>query len=343
MMSNAHWLQGKMPALVLVLCIAALGFLSLLAGAGYQDAATSWRYILGDDALRSDPQISMVMLDLRLPRMFVAILVGAVLGLAGALLQTITRNGLAEPGLLGVNAGAALAVVLGITFANAETGASYLFWAFGGALVTNLLIIGAAQIRASLVTPLKLILAGIAIQATFQGLIGLVLMQNQLSLDQYRYWVLGSLSGVSLDLAISVVPALLLACTLIVLIARPLSALLLGDEIARSLGHRPGLVRVVVAFCVTLCAGSAVALCGPISFLGLMAPHFARALSGARLMWLLIYSALIGALILLSADILARLIARPFETPVSVIIAVLGAPLLVWIVRQDRVATRTAS
>ncbi len=328
-------------SLLCVLLLLALS--SMLAGAGYQDAATSLAFMLGDESIRGDSQVSMVMLELRFPRMVVAILVGAVLGLAGCLLQTVTRNGLAEPGLLGVNAGAALGVVIGITYANAETGASYLIWAFAGALITNLLIVSAAQLRSSVVTPLKLILAGIAIQASFQGMIGLILMQNPLSLDQYRYWVLGSLSGVSLQLATDVVPALIVALILVIAIARPLSALMLGDDVAKSLGHRPGLTRVLVAFTVTLCAGSAVALTGPISFLGLMAPHFARSIAGPRLLPLMFFSALIGSILLLLADILARLIAQPYETPVSVVIAVLGAPVLIWIVRQGKVLTRTAS
>ncbi|WP_263078091.1 iron ABC transporter permease [Endozoicomonas sp. Mp262] len=330
--------DSRLPAMVslLLVVLALLGLASLVTGAGYTSVADSFAWLARQPEALADANLETIMTSLRLPRTLAGLMVGGALGLAGALMQNITRNPLAEPGLLGVNAGAALGVVIGITWAGAESGQAYLIWAFLGALVGNGLILMIANKGDVGGSPVKLVLAGIAIGATCHGLTSFILLSNEVSYDQYRFWILGSLSGISTSMAVQLLPALIIGCGICAFLARPLSALMLGDDFAKALGHRPGLIRFAVTVTVTLFAGTAVALAGPIGFLGLLAPFIARSLAGASIGWQLVLSALLGALILLGADVLSRMVIRPYETPVSVMLALIGAPLLIWIVRSNR-------
>jgi len=309
------------------LAIAALMFASMTSGAGAPGAAELLSMAAGSDA-------EMVFLELRLPRTVAALLVGSALGAAGMLMQAVTRNPLAEPGLLGVNAGAALGVIAGIAFAGATAGAGYLLWAVLGALAGNASVLAVAHAGRGRTGPLRLILAGIALGATFHGASSAILLSEPSGYDQYRFWVLGSLAGATQATALWAAGPILLGLLASLLVARPLSALLLGDDSARALGHHPALLRLIVALIATVLTGSAVALAGPIAFLGLLAPHLARGLNATGLAHQLAWSAVLGAALLLLADLGARLIAQPFETPVSVVTALLGAPLLVWLARR---------
>ena len=295
----------KRPASCSIFLVIALGLIvltSLVIGAGYTSIADSLAWLMGQPDAVADKNLETIMTSLRLPRTLAGLMVGAGLGLAGALMQAITRNPLAEPGLLGVNAGAALGVVTGITWAGAESGQAYLLWAFLGALLGNGLILLIANKGNVGGSPVKLVLAGIAVGATCHGLTSFILLSHEVSYDQYRFWILGSLSGVSGEMGLQLLPVLVVGMVISALLARPLSALLLGDDMARSLGHRPDLIRFAVTLAVTLFAGTAVALAGPIGFLGLLAPFIARSLSGASMQWQLILSALSGAVIMLGAD-----------------------------------------
>ncbi|MDE1460698.1 FecCD family ABC transporter permease [Spartinivicinus poritis] len=320
----------------LLATLAVFLFISLITGAGYISVSESLDYLLGKPEAIADDKLTTVMDTLRMPRTFAAIIVGGCLGVAGTLMQSVTRNPLAEPGLLGVNAGAALGVVIGISFMAAETGYAYLVWAFIGALVGNGVILWVANHGSAVVTPVKLILAGIAVSATFQGITSFLLINSQATYDQYRYWVLGSLAGIDLSIIGQVLPFLMIGLFTSLVLTRPLASLMLGDDVAKSLGHRPKLTRFIVTITVTLLAGGSVALAGPISFLGLIAPFLARAITGPVLFQQLILSALLGALIVLIADISARLIVQPFEAPVGMILAIVGAPLLIGLTHSNR-------
>ncbi|WP_435105182.1 FecCD family ABC transporter permease [Arhodomonas sp. AD133] len=320
------WLPAALMSGTALLCL-----VSLLTGAGAVTPAQSLDYLLGG----TDPQAATVIQSLRLPRTLAALLVGTALGGAGCLLQAMTRNPLAETGLLGINAGAALAVVVGIAFTGAATGCAYLGWAFGGALLGSGCVLALSHAGGGN-TPLRLILAGVALGSTFHGLSATILLADQQSYDQFRYWTMGTLSGTSGALVWQVWPAVAAALALSLVLLRPLAALLLGDDSARALGHRPGLVRLGVATAVTLAAGGAVALAGPIAFLGLLAAHAGRAVAGPELRRQFLLAALAGAAILLAADIAARVVVRPFEAPASVLVALIGAPFMVWIVRAGR-------
>ncbi|WP_171166628.1 Fe(3+)-hydroxamate ABC transporter permease FhuB [Streptomyces sp. I05A-00742] len=321
---------------VLVLAVLVLSAVSLSVGAGEVGAGDVLDYVLGRNGARDNNRLSLVVGDLRLPRTLTALAVGAALGTAGCLLQAVTRNPLAETGLLGVNAGASLGVVVAIAFLGVESGYGYLMWAFGGAVVASALVLFMAGRRGG-GSPMRLVLAGSALGATFGGVTSVIIVNSAETYDRFRFWVLGSLAGVEGFTKLgSLAPVLALGFVVALLIARPLSALALGDDLARGLGHRPGVIRVVVALAVTLLTAASVALIGPISFLGLLAGFVARAITGPRLTAQIALAGVIGAGVLTGSDILARVVSRPFEAPVSVIIALFGAPVLIGIVRSKR-------
>ncbi|MER8268248.1 Fe(3+)-hydroxamate ABC transporter permease FhuB [Streptomyces griseus] len=323
----------------LALAVLLLTALSLSIGAGEVGPGGVLDYLLGRDGARDNARLSLVVGDLRLPRTLTALLVGAALGVAGCLLQAVTRNPLAETGLLGVNAGASLGVVAGIALLGFDSGYAYLVCAFVGAVVASGLVLLISGRRGG-GSPMRLVLAGAALGATFGGLTSVIVVNSAETYDRFRFWVLGSLAGVEGFGELGrLAPVLALGFLVALLVARPLSALALGDDLARSLGHRPPVIRTVVAIGVTLLTAAAVALAGPISFLGLLAGFLARALAGTRLAARILLAGLIGACVLTVSDIAARVVSRPFEAPVSVIVALIGAPVLIAIVRSKQLAS----
>ncbi|MFH9071034.1 Fe(3+)-hydroxamate ABC transporter permease FhuB [Streptomyces alboflavus] len=326
------WLAG-LAVLLLMLCA-----LSLSIGAGEVGVSGALDYLLNRGGARDDSRLALVIGDLRLPRTLTAVLVGTALGVAGCLLQAVTRNPLAETGLLGVNAGASLGVVAGIALLGFDSGYAYLVCAFVGAVVASALVLLIAGRGGG--SPMRLVLAGSALGATFGGLTSVIVVNSAETYDRFRFWVLGSLAGVEGygELA-RLAPVLGVGLLVTALVVRPLSALALGDDLARGLGHRPSVTRTVVAVAVTLLTAAAVALAGPISFLGLLAGFVARSLAGPRLAVRLVLAGLVGAGVLTTADIAARVVSRPFEAPVSVIVALIGAPVLIGIVRSKQLAT----
>lgn len=331
---------GRWPVvaafIALPVVIVVLGVVSLLFGSGDLAPGHAVDYLLGNGDARADAQLQTVVMQLRLPRAYAAVLVGAALGMAGALLQAVTRNPLAETGLLGVNSGAAFAVVLGITYAHAQTGPDYLLWALAGALGASAIVLVVAAAGRVAISPLRLVLAGAALMATFRGLTSYLLLSRQATYDQYREWALGQLTRATTGMTLQMLPVVVIGIVLGLLAVRPLAALALGDDAARALGHRPGATRAVVALSVALLTGAAVAIAGPLTFLGLLAPYLARALSGPRMLAQLGLSALFGAAVLLACDIAARLLIRPAEAPVSVLLALIGGPVLIWVARSHR-------
>ncbi|MEV0645317.1 iron ABC transporter permease [Phytomonospora sp. NPDC050363] len=312
---------------------------SLLVGGGDVGPATALKHLLGGV---NDEHVAMVVDTLRVPRTLAALVVGGGLGLAGALLQSVTGNPLAETGLLGVNAGAALAVVAGISLLSADGAPALLALALLGALAASTLVLVIAAFRGG-TSPLRLVLAGAALSATFRGATAFLLTRDSAGYDRYRFWVLGSLSGVTTRMVLQVLPIVALALVITAVLVRPMSALSLGDDVAAGLGHRPTRVRVGAAVAVTLLTGAAVALAGPVAFLGLLAPYIARAVAGPRMAVLLWLSTVGGGLVMILADLGARLVVRPYEAPVSILLAVAGGPVLIWLVRSNRTMTlRTA-
>ncbi|WP_234440452.1 iron ABC transporter permease [Streptomyces rimosus] len=326
-------------AVALTVLLAVLAVLSLLIGTGSSPVARAWDFLMGDPSARADAQLRLAVLDVRLPRTLAAVLVGISLGAAGCLLQAVTRNPLAETGLLGVNSGAALGVVIGLTYFGVQSSYALLGWALAGGMTASAVVLLLAASGRAAASPLRLVLAGSALGATFHGMTSYVLLSTQSTFDTFRYWTIGSLAGIKTSDTYPLIPLIVAGLLVAFGSARPLAALALGDDGARALGHRPGLIRVVVAGAVTLLAGSAVAIAGPIAFLGLLAPHAARAVTGPRMAAQLALSALIAADVMIAADIFARVAIRPWETPVSVLLAFVGGPLLIWIARSRRLST----
>lgn len=280
----------------------------------------------------------LVVRELRLPRTIVGLMVGAALGVAGALMQAITRNPLADPGLLGVNAGAAFAVVLGIWLLGAADLSSYVWLAFAGAAVTSIVVYVLGLLGRGGATPIRLALSGAALSAFLGSLTMAVVLLDKNTLDLYRYWAVGSLAGRDQTVMVQVAPFIAVGLVVAMLCARPLNTLGLGEETARALGTNVAWTRTATALGVALLCGAATAACGPIGFIGLVVPLAARSIAGPDQRWLLPYSAVLGPVVLLSCDIVGRVIARPSEVQVGIMTAAIGGPAFVFLVRRVRMA-----
>lgn len=279
----------------------------------------------------------IVVRELRLPRALIGVAAGAGLGMAGAVIQALTRNPIADPGLLGVNAGASLAVVVGISWFGVASAAGYALFAVVGAALAAVMVFAIGARGPVDEVPVRLVLVGAALTAGATSLISLVILRETATLDRFRFWVVGSLAGRDGDLLVGIAPLLLVGAVLALAGGAALNALSLGDDIARSLGSHPGRTRLMAgAAAVLLCAG-ATALVGPIVFVGLAVPHIARRLGGPDWRWIVALSAPLGALLLLAADIVGRVIAPPGELEAGIVAAFLGAPLLIAMVRRGRV------
>ncbi|WP_426511534.1 FecCD family ABC transporter permease [Dactylosporangium sp. McL0621] len=275
-----------------------------------------------------------VVRDLRLPRTVLGLLAGLALGLAGALMQALTRNPLADPGLLGVNAGASAAVVSAIAFLGVTDLSGYVWFAFGGAALVSVLVHAVAGGRGS--SPGSLSLSGTAVSAALYAYVAAVQLLDTASLDRMRFWTAGSLAAARPGTAALIAPFVLAGVVIAALLARPLNALALGDDPARALGAHPGRIRVLAAVSIVLLCGAATAACGPIVFLGLMVPHLVRPFTGADVRLLLLFSAILAPALLLASDVLGRVVARPGELQVGVVTAVVGGGFFLAIVRRRR-------
>lgn len=281
-------------------------------------------------------ELDVAITGLRLPRTLLGIVVGACLGLAGTLVQGHTRNPIADPGLLGIFQGAALAIVAVATLGN-PSGPVQAVFAFGGALAASALVFAIAASARGGATPITLVLAGVAVSALCGALVSAIVLLNLDALDALRFWQIGSLATRNGAIAY-MWPFAVAGAVLAMLNAPALNALALGEATAASLGVSPRRARVLGIATITLLAGTAVMLAGPIAFAGLIVPHIARAVVGADYRWQLPASAVIGAAVLLAADTIGRLVARPGELSVSVVLAVAGAPFFIALARRRRVA-----
>ncbi|APU14703.1 ABC-type Fe3+-siderophore transport system, permease component [Actinoalloteichus fjordicus] len=278
----------------------------------------------------------LVVREMRLPRTLLGILAGVALGVAGALMQGVTRNPLADPGILGVNAGAAFFLVTAISVLGVTTLTGYVWFGFAGAAVSVVVIYGIAAMGREGATPLKLALAGAAMNAALLSLTTAVLITDSAAFDRFRFWQVGALAGRGMDVVVQALPFILAGLLLALVCGRVLNALSLGEDLARSLGRRVGRDRLLVLIAVVVLCGTATAAAGPIGFIGLAVPHVARLITGPDYRWILAYSALLAPILLLTADILGRVVANPGELQVGVVTAVLGAPLFIALIRRRR-------
>lgn len=318
-------------AVLLALLIAA-AVLSLTVGARATSLGTVWDALAAPEAGNGDHAV----VGSRIPRTIAGLLVGAALGLAGAAMQGIARNPLADPGILGVNAGAALAVVLGIYLLGVASISGYIWFAFAGAAAASVLVYLVASLGREGATPLKLALAGAALAAGLASVMNAVLMMSDQALDSFRFWQVGTLGVRTIAETGQVFPFLLVGATVTLFSARLLNGLALGDDAARGLGIRVGWARAAAAVGVVLLCGGATALAGPIGFVGLVVPHAVRTLVGGDYRKILPLAALAGPVLLLLADVAGRVVLPPSEVQVGVMTALIGAPVFIWLIRRGK-------
>jgi iron complex transport system permease protein len=284
-----------------------------------------------------EADIAQAAVQKRVPRTLLAMLVGAALGLAGAVMQGVTRNPLADPGILGVTTGASLAVVSGIAFFGMSSPTSYIWVAILGAAAAAAFVYSIGSLGRGGATPLKLALAGAATSAAFSSLVSAILLPRVDLMQTFTFWQIGGVGGASYSRMAQVLPFLVVGAVLSLATARGLNSLALGDDVAAGLGERVATTRLLAAAgAVTLC-GAATAVAGPIAFVGLVVPHLCRLIIGIDHRWLLPLSAIVGATLLTAADVVGRVVARPEEIDVGIITAFVGAPVFIYIVRRQKV------
>ncbi|WP_225891346.1 FecCD family ABC transporter permease [Streptomyces dioscori] len=320
--------------------LAVLCLLSLALGAANIPPDQVISALFGDAPSRF---VDNVVWSARIPRTALGLTAGAALGLAGALMQALTRNPLADPGVLGVSAGAAFAIVLAVGVLGINSLYGYVWFAFGGALIATVAVYLLGGLGRSGMTPVKLALAGIAVTSMLWSFTQAIVLTDVDALNKYRFWSAGSLAEADNGMVWRVLPFLVIGAALALACAPALNSLALGDDVAASLGRRLGLVRLAGVAAITLLTGAAVAVIGPVVFLGLVVPHVARVLAqaagiGPDQRWLLPLSAVLAPILLLAADILGRLVARPTEIQAGVLVAFIGGPFFIAMVRRRNLA-----
>lgn len=314
---------------VIALCV----LISLAFGARYIGFAEILDTIINS---KSDT-INQIVVNERIPRTVLGIIGGAALGVSGALMQAITRNPIADPSVLGVNTGAALFVVIGIAFFQISTPEAYIMFALLGAGATAVFVYAVGSLGYGGATPIKLALAGAATSAALSSLVSAIILPRADVMNAVRFWQVGSTSGANWQGIISVLPFLVLGIVLGMVLTPALDALAMGEELATGLGVRTGIVRLWGAFAGVLLCGATTALAGPIGFVGLMVPHIMRMICGPSLRLIIPMSAVGGAVLLILADVLGRLIGSPSELEAGIVTAFIGAPILIIIAMRSKV------
>ncbi|GAA1009468.1 MULTISPECIES: FecCD family ABC transporter permease [Streptomyces] len=317
--------------LVSVVILALVALTSIAVGAKELSLTQVWHGLFQDTGTYGD-----VVVGERLSRTVLGLLAGAALGLAGAVLQAVTRNPLADPGILGINAGASAAVVTAITFFGVTSLSGYVWFAFLGAAAVGVLVWFLGGSRGA--TPVRLALAGTALSAALYGYLQAVMIMDGAALGKMRFWTVGSLTAATDAVIVQVLPFFVIGTVTALLLARPLNALEMGDDTARALGAGLDRTRALALFSATVLCGAATAACGPIVFVGLMVPHVVRSFTGPDLRWILPYATVLSPVLLLGADVVGRIVARPAELQVGVVTAIIGGPVFILLVRRRRTA-----
>ncbi|MFI2345845.1 FecCD family ABC transporter permease [Streptomyces sp. NPDC019443] len=326
---------SALRALGLLVTLAALvlvGLLSVWMGTRGIPFTSTWSVLRQPDG----SETSVIIHEYRIPRTLLALLVGVALGLSGALMQSLTRNPLADPGLLGVSLGASTGVVVAIAFFGVGTALGYVWFAFLGAAVASVLVYVLGSSGRTLATPDRLVVAGAAVTAVLFAFNSAVLLLNPRAFDQFRFWTVGSLAGRNMDIVLIALPFVAVGLLLALGLAPSLNALAMGDQMGRALGVNVGRTRVLGAVAVMLLCGAATAAAGPIGFVGLVVPHVARFVVGPDQRWVLAYSMLFAPVLLIGADVLGRVLGSPGEVQVGIVTAFLGAPLFIALCRRRK-------
>lgn len=327
--------NGRRAGLLAGLAVLGLAALvSLVTGSRPVSLETVYQALMAYD--RQNDQ-HLVIWALRIPRTLLAILAGLSLGIAGAIMQAITRNPLAEPGLLGVNAGAAVAVVFGVSIFGMTAMSHYVWFGFGGAGLAGIAVFILGQAHEATTNPVRIVLAGVGLSVMLGSITGIVILNAPTTvLDQFRNWSAGSVDGRGFEVVGVLAVAAAAGLATAMAIAGNLNAIALGEDLGRALGVNMRLTLGFACLCVMLLAGAATAAAGPIGFVGLIAPHLARSIAGSDYRWILPFSALFAAILLLCADILGRVVASPDEVAAGIIATLIGGPFFLVIVRRFR-------
>ena len=320
---------------VLILSIVLLG-ISILVSLAFGSRTVGWNEIM-DGLFHPDVQSHGAnVVRQRIARTVFSLMCGAALGVSGSLMQSVTRNPIADPSILGVNTGAALFVVCGITFLNIGTASQYIWLALAGAIITAIFVFGIGSMGSGGATPLKLVLAGAATSAALSSLVMAIMIPRSNVMDQFRFWQVGSVGSGNWSSISLFIPFLIIGILIAIFTAPALNALALGDEAATGLGVRTGTLRLISAFGGVLLCGAATALAGPIGFIGLLATHVIRLVIGPDLRYIIPMSALSGAIILTISDVCGRILGSPGELEVGVVTAFIGAPILILITMKAK-------
>ena len=313
---------------LLVVC-----FLSITLGSRSITLATIWKAFTDFDPASA---AETVVREMRVPRTVLGVTVGAALGLSGAILQGITRNPLADPGIMGINAGAAAAIVLGTVLFGIDQLGVQIWLSFAGAGLATIAVYAVASRGREGATPVKLALAGVALTAALATITAALVLTNIDALNELRFWQVGSLAGRYQEIVWRTAPFFVLGAVVALGTGRILNGLALGEDVARSLGVRVRAARVVLFMTVAVLCGAATAACGPIAFVGLVVPHLARLICGPDYRWILPFCMVLTPIVLLLADIIGRIALAPSELQVGVVLGVLGAPIFIMLVRSRR-------
>ncbi|MEV7397878.1 iron chelate uptake ABC transporter family permease subunit [Aeromicrobium sp. NPDC092404] len=310
-------------------------FVSITLGSRGVGVGTIWKAFTDFDPGSAS---ETVIREMRVPRTLIGVFAGAALGLSGAILQGVTRNPLADPGIMGINAGAAAFIVFGIMIIGVQGVIGYVWLAFLGAGVATVTVYGIASFGREGATPVKLALAGAAVTAVLSSLTTAIVMTNVDALNELRFWQVGSLAGRYMGVFWQTAPFIAVGLVVAMGAGRALNGLALGEDLALALGQRLRLTRFVMFVTVAVLCGAATAACGPIVFVGLIVPHLARFICGPDYRWILPYSLVLTPIVLLAADIFGRVIISPGELQVGVVLGVLGAPAFITLVRYKSLA-----
>ncbi|WP_102273945.1 FecCD family ABC transporter permease [Cytobacillus massiliigabonensis] len=325
--SNVQKWIGLLFAVILLLLLMCVSIVY-----GYTD--TTWKMAIDAFTAFDGSNEHLIIQSVRLPRALIAASVGASLAIAGVLLQTITKNPLAAPEIFGINAGAGFAVVVTVTLFSLSNLQIFTWISFLGAAVSFILVYIIGSIGRDGLTPMKLTLAGAAMSAMFASMTQGFLVINETALEQVLFWLAGSVAGRKLETLLSVLPYLIVGWGLALLISNKLNILSMGEDIAKGLGLKTGMIKIWSGVIIVLLSGGAVAVAGPIAFIGIVIPHITRAVVGIDHRWVIPFSAIFGGILLLIADTASRFIIMPQEVPVGVMTAVIGTPFFVYIARK---------
>lgn len=312
--------------LLLIICF----FSSILLG--YTD--TSFTNLIDTFTNFNGSNEQLIIQNVRIPRAIIAIVVGASLAIAGLFMQVLTKNPLASPSVLGINAGASMLIVLSITFFNTQSVSATIWLAFIGATLSSLFVFGLSSLGKDGATPLKITLAGVSIAAMFSSITQGLLVTNEVALEQVLFWLAGSVQGRSLDSLQIVLPYIIIAWVISLSLGAKVNTFMLGEDISKALGQNTALLKITLVILVIILAGGSVSIAGPIGLVGIIVPQIVRMFVKNDYRWMIPFTGLVGGILLLLADIASRYILMPEETPVGIMTAVIGAPFFIYLARK---------